>query len=117
MARRTIALMPAAADAARVLGQQIRQARRERAWTAADLAQRLGVSPTTVSALERGAPGTAIGTVLNAAALTGVDLFGTEDKAELARMRRRGEERLALVGQRVRPPRRDLRAEEALLDF
>lgn len=105
MARRPIAMMSAASDAARVLGSQIRQARHEREWTVADLAKRVGVSSATIRAVEKGAPGTAIGTVLNAAVLTGVPLFGVEDKAELARMRLRGEERLALIGQRVRPPR------------
>ncbi len=115
MARRPISMMSAAADATRVLGQQIRQARHEREWTATDLAERLGVSPTTVHAIETGAPGTAIGTVLNAAVLTGVPLFGVEDKAELARMRHRGEERLSLIGQRVRPPK--LKDDDGDLDF
>ncbi|MEI2779426.1 MAG: helix-turn-helix domain-containing protein [Tetrasphaera sp.] len=107
MPRRTIAPLPEANEALRILGSQIRQARHGRRWTAADLAARLGVSQPTVLALEAGAPGTAIGTVLNAAVLTGVPLFGTEDRAELARMRRRGEERLALIGSRVRPEKVD----------
>lgn len=115
MARRSIPMTAAAADAARILGQQIRAARHDRGWTATDLAQRLGVSPVTVRAIETGASGTAIGTVLNAAVLTGVPLFGVEDKAELARMRLRGEERLALIGQRVRPPKGA--DDDDLLDF
>lgn len=115
MARRSIAMMPAAADAVRVLGQQVREARHERGWTAADLAHRLGISPVTVRAIESGAPGTAIGTVLNAAVLVGVPLFGVEDKAELARMRHRGEERLALIGKRVRSPK--MKDASDLLDF
>lgn len=93
--------MPAARDALAVLGTQIRLARRDRGWTAAELASRLGVSPPTVHAIESGAPGTAIGTVFNAALLVGVPLFGVDDWAELARMRRRGEERLALIPSRV----------------
>ncbi|MDN5745050.1 MAG: helix-turn-helix domain-containing protein [Nocardioidaceae bacterium] len=115
MARRTVSMMPAATDAARILGQQVRQARHERGWTAAELAHRLGVSHVTVRAIENGAAGTAIGTVLNAAVLVGVPLFGVEDKAELARMRHRGEERLALIGQRVRPPK--MKDSDDLLDF
>lgn len=115
MSRRPVVPMPAAADAAKVLGQQIREARHQRAWTVAEFAQRLSVSPVTVHAIESGAPGTAIGTVLNAAALVGVPLFGTEDKAELARMRLRGEERLALIGQRVR--RATAKDDDDLLDF
>lgn len=115
MARRTIMTTPAAADAAKVLGQQIREARHRRGWTAAELATRLGVSPATVKAVETGAPGTAIGTVFNAAVLVGLELYSTTDKAELARMRHRGEERLALIGQRVRPPRG--KDDRDLLDF
>lgn len=115
MPRRTVVAFPAAADAARVLGQQIKSARHERRWTAAEFAERLGVSPVTVRAIESGAPGTAIGTVFNAAVLAGVELFGTDDKAELARLRHRGEERLNLMPQRVRPsaPKDD----DGLLDF
>lgn len=105
MAKKTVSVMPAAQDAARVLGQQIRAARHGRGWTAASLAERIGVSQRTVLAIEAGAPGTALGTVLNAAVMTGVPLFGVDDRAELARMRHRGEERLALIGSRVREPR------------
>lgn len=101
MAKATVALMPAAKDALAVLGQQIRLQRHTRGWTAGDLAERAGVSAKTILAIEAGAPGTAIGTVLNAATLVGVPLFGVEDKAELARMRSRGEERLALIPSRV----------------
>lgn len=102
MARRPISLTSPAREALRVLGGQIRLARHERGWTVAEFAQRIGVSPPTVIAIETGAPGTAIGTVLTAATLVGVPLFNVEDPAELARMRRRGEERLALIPTRVR---------------
>lgn len=105
MARRTISPMPAADDALKTLGIQIRLARHERGWTAAELAARSGVSERTVLAIEAGAPGTAVGTVFNAAVLVGLPLFGVEDRAELARMRRRGEERLALIPSRVYRPR------------
>lgn len=69
--------------------------------TAAELAARVGVSERTILAAEAGAPGTAIGTVLTAAVFAGVPLFGVTDRAELARMRLRGEERLALLPSRV----------------
>lgn len=101
MARRTASPMPATQDALRVLGDQIRLARHARGWTLAELADRVGVSPRTALAVERGAPGTAIGTVFDAAFLVGVPLFGVEDRAELARLRRRGEERVALIASRV----------------
>jgi len=101
MAKRAVKSLPSSRDALAVLGNQIRAARRERGWTASELAERIGVSAPTVFAVEGGAPGTAIGTVFNAATMVGVPLFGTEDRAELARMRRRGDERLALMPSRV----------------
>ncbi len=101
MAKTPVTTMPAARDALATLGSQIRLARHDRGWTAADLAARIGVSPRTILAVEAGAPGTAVGTVFNAAVMTGVALFGVEDKAELTRMRHRGEERLALIPSRV----------------
>lgn len=102
MAKRPLNPPPMAADALRVLGGQIRQARHTRRWTAKDLASRVGVSEATILAAESGRPGTAAGTLFHAAVLVGVPLFGVEDRAEMARMRVRGEERLALIPSRVR---------------
>ena len=107
MAKRAIVAQPEVLDAARTLGVQIRIARHERGWTAADLASKIGVSAKTVLAIEAGAVSTSIGTVFNAAVMVGVPLFRVEDRFEMARMRRRGEERLALIGQRVRVPKLD----------
>lgn len=101
MARREVSVMPAAADALSVLGAQIRERRHGRRWTAQDLAARVGVSAKTILAVEAGSPGTAVGTVLNAAVMVGVPLFGAQDRAELARLRRRGEEKLALLPTRT----------------
>lgn len=105
MAKRQIVPQTQTLDAARTLGVQIRTARHERGWTAAGLAAKVGVSARTIQAIEAGSVTTTIGTVFNAASVVGVPLFGVEDPDELARMRRRGEERLALIGQRVRHPK------------
>lgn len=104
MVKRTVALSRTAADALAVLAGQIRWARHKKKWTAAELGLRIGVGPRTVTAIERAAPGVAVGTVLNAAAVLGVPLFGAEGY-ELARLRRRGEERIALIASREYPPR------------
>jgi transcriptional regulator with XRE-family HTH domain len=53
---------PVAEDLAR-LGILIRDARAQRGFTQADLANRLGLSPTTVRASEKGDPGVAAGIV------------------------------------------------------
>lgn len=104
MAKRRIAPTRAASDALVALGAQVRLARHERNWSAAELAARIGVGPRTITAIESGAPGVAVGTVFSAASVVGVQLFGASDD-ELARLRRRGEERVALIPSREYRPR------------
>lgn len=100
--KRTRPLLPAAADALTTLGAQIAIARRELGWTAEQLAERLGTTRALVTRIERGAPGTAIGTVFDAAAMCGVPLFGVE-ASDLARVAELQRARLALLPARVHP--------------
>ena len=58
-----------------MLGDRVRLARRDRRWKATELAERVGVSPTTIRKVERGDPTVALGTAFEAAALVGVALF------------------------------------------
>ncbi len=106
MARLRVSPRRGAADAAAVLGQQIKAARFARKWTAAELAARIGVDRRTVAAIEAGDTAVSIGNVFNAADILGVHLFGAEDKAELARLRREGRDRLALLPTRVHASRK-----------
>lgn len=106
MARIRVSPRRGAADAAVVLGQQIKAARVARTWTAVELAERIGVDRRTVAAIEAGDPGVSLGNAFNAADILGVPLFGAEDGAELARLRRLGRERLALLPTRVDKPRK-----------
>lgn len=62
-------------EALSILGSSIRVARLERGWTIAQLAERVGVSPSTMRSVEQAKPGVAIGTVFEAATLVGVPLF------------------------------------------
>lgn len=101
MARTRVSPRRGAADAAAVLGQQIKIARMARKWTASELADRIGVDRRTVAAIEAGDPAVSLGNAFNAADLVGVPLFGAEDRAELARLRREGRDRLALLPTRV----------------
>ena len=116
MAKRAIAPTRAAADALAVLGTQIRAARHVKKWTAADLGMRIGADPRTITAIERGAPGVSIGTVFSAASVLGVPLFGADDD-EIARLRRRGEERVALIPTREYQPRSTGPDADDALDF
>ncbi|GAB3756822.1 helix-turn-helix transcriptional regulator [Microlunatus parietis] len=104
MAKKEVVPTRAAADALAVLGSQVRLARHDRNWTAADLGARIGVTARTVTAIERGSPGVAVGTVFNAASVVGLQLFGAGE-AGLARLRRQGEERVALIPSREYAPR------------
>ena len=104
MGRQRISMSPAARDAARVLGQQVRFARHERRWTIAELAARSGVSAGTVTSVEAGAPTVSVGNALNVAVASGVPLFSITPE-ELARMRRSGQERISLLPGRVDHPR------------
>ena len=106
MARIRVSARRGAADAAVVLGQQVKAARVAHKWTAVELAERIGVDRRTVAAIEAGDPGVSLGHAFNAADILGVPLFGTEDRAELARLRREGRDRLALLPTRVARPRR-----------
>jgi len=105
MGRRRIDLHPAARDAALILGQQIRLARQDRNWTASELAARAGITVNTVLTIEAGQPTPSIGNVLNVAVIAGVPLFGAQTDDELARARRAGQDRLALLPKRVRHPK------------
>jgi transcriptional regulator with XRE-family HTH domain len=94
--------LPAAAAAATALGSLVAAGRRERGWTAAELAERLGVSVQTLRRLERGSPTVAVGLVFEAALLCGVELFSTPQD-QLGGLARDAETRLALLPARVRP--------------
>ncbi|MGL4176820.1 MAG: helix-turn-helix transcriptional regulator [Dermatophilaceae bacterium] len=91
-----------AADAIDVLAGLIRRGRHRRGWTQAQLAERIGVTAKTVRAIESGSAAVALGTVLNAADVTGVRLFDAEGE-ELHRLRARGRETIGLLKRRVDP--------------
>jgi transcriptional regulator with XRE-family HTH domain len=88
-------------EATKALGLEIARSRRQRRWTAADLAERAGVSLVTLRKVERGDPTVAIGTVFDIAVLLGVPLFNV-DRGALSGLVTRAQERLAVLPARVR---------------
>lgn len=66
------------------LGSLIRTARRERAFSQAALAERVGVTRQTIIAIEKGDPNVAIGTLFEAAYILGIPLF-SEDSRQLSK--------------------------------
>jgi transcriptional regulator with XRE-family HTH domain len=92
-----------ALEAAKVLGLEIAQGRRERRWSTYELAERAGIDRRTLRKVEEGDPTVALGTVVELAVLVGVPLFDTE-VSELSALVRKGRDRLSLLPQRVRQP-------------
>ena len=103
MTKRTRSFIPTTRAAAALLGSQIAAARKERGWTAADLAERVGVQPQTIGRLERGEPTVGLGVALEAAVIAGVPLF-TADERELPALAAAARQRLALLPARVTKP-------------
>ena len=95
---------PYAADAARLLGTQIRLARRQRRWSQDELAARAGITARTVYKIERGDLSVGLGAAFEAAALLGVPLFHSE-RSRLSVDIDRAEARSALLSRpsRARP--------------
>ncbi|MFC7335152.1 helix-turn-helix transcriptional regulator [Rhodocista pekingensis] len=91
--------------AARLLGEQVRVARRERRWSEADLAERIGVSRATLQKIEKGDPSVTLGIAFEACTILGIPLLGADDTDAQALHSRHIADRLALLPKRIRRPR------------
>ena len=94
---------PLTIEAARLLGRLVGAARREHRWTLDELAERVGVTRTTISKVERGDLTVGLGVAFEAAAVLGIPLFGADDnrrRMEAART----DDRLAVLPKSVRMP-------------
>jgi len=97
-------LSPVAREALQLMADAIRVGRLRRGWTVESLAERVGVSRPTMMKIERGDPGVAVGTVLDAAALVGVPLFDV-DAPTRARHQAHLSRELSLLPAAARPRR------------
>ncbi len=86
-----------------LLGSRIRIARTRRHMTVEELAERVGVTHTTIRGIERGSLSVKVGVVFEAASVLGVALFD-EDAARVGLEARRVASELALLPRRVRRP-------------
>jgi len=102
MGRNEIGLVPYARDAAALMGANVRTARLNRRWTAAELGARASCSRHTVAAIEAGRPQVAFGHVLNVCAALGLPLF-VDEPTVLARLTRAQMEIVRLMPNRVMP--------------
>jgi transcriptional regulator with XRE-family HTH domain len=83
------------AESLQLLGTSIRVERLRRGWSVQQLAERVGVSHPTITKVERGDAGVAIGTAFEAATLLGVPLYGGPEERARYGMHQRTE--LALL--------------------
>ncbi len=90
-----------------LLGRLIRLGRRERRLTAQDLADRAGITRTTLRKIENGDMRSEIGLAFEVAALVGVKLFDA-DARNLGVLGERIDDRIALLPRTVRKPTRRL---------
>ena len=88
-------------EALLLLGKQIKLARKRRRMSESDLSARIGVARSTLQLIEKGAPTVAVGLVLEAATLAGVDLFVPE-AGTLAPQIERTDDKLALMPGSIR---------------
>ncbi|CDZ55620.1 Transcriptional regulator, XRE family [Neorhizobium galegae bv. orientalis] len=88
-------------EALTMLGKLIRIGRAERGLTAQELADRAGISRTTLSSIEKGAPGPEIGIVFEVASLVGLRLFEYDERM-LQVHNSRLDEKLTLLPKSVR---------------
>jgi len=86
---------------AALLGKMISFYRKERKLTAHDLADRAGISRTTLQKIERGDMKCEIGLVFEVAALVGVKLFDA-DSTSLDSMEERFDNKISLLPKSIR---------------
>ena len=90
-------------QAAVLLGERIRQERKQRRWSEQELASRAGISRATLQKIESGDMGCAIGLAFEAAALVGIPLFAS-DRQPLPGQVREARDKTALLPTRIRAP-------------
>lgn len=90
-------------EAVALLGKLIRLARKERRLSAAELAERTGISRGTLQRIEKGDPKVEIGVMFEAATLVGVNLFDA-DNGRLSGKIARTDDKLALMPKAIHKP-------------
>ncbi len=89
-------------DAAILLGKHIHLARKERGRTEMDLAERAGISRTTLQKIEKGDPKCEIGLCFEVATLVGVPLFEIDSSLSFSTNIERASDKIALLPKSIR---------------
>lgn len=95
-------------DAAILFGKLIQLGRKERALTEKDLAERAGISRTTLQKIERGDPKCELGLYFEVATLVGVMLFNADSHSTLAINMDRIGDKLTLLPKIIRKKKKDV---------
>ena len=88
-------------EAVQLTGNLIKIGRKERRWSETNLAERAGISRSTLRSIENGNLGSSIGLVFELAALVGVRLFDV-DPTQLSIHVRESQRDLTLLPSRIR---------------
>lgn len=95
-------------EAAILLGKHIQLARKERAQTEMDLADRAGISRTTLQKIEKGDPKCELGLCFEVAILVGVPLFDIDSTATFTRDMDRINDKLALLPKSIHKKKKEV---------
>jgi DNA-binding XRE family transcriptional regulator len=80
--KKTAGLPPNVRESLKEIGTLIACARKEKQWTQAELAKRIGVNRMTLGRIEKGAPEVAIGWYLTATWLLGLPILSWQTTSE-----------------------------------
>ena len=83
-----------------LLGKMIRLGRMQKRLTTQELAERVGISRSTLQRIEKGDPKVEIGLMFEAAAIVGVRLFDADEKGITA-LAERTDDRIAVLPKHV----------------
>jgi transcriptional regulator with XRE-family HTH domain len=90
-----------AQDAALLLGEHIKLARKRHKWSEHALAERAGIARAALQKIESGDLGCAIGLFFEVAALVSINLF-EQDSSPLAKSLEQVRDKIALLPKRIR---------------
>lgn len=95
-------------DAAILLGKYIQLGRKERALTRMDLADRAGISRTTLQKIEKGDPKCELGLYFEVAILVGVRLFNVDSNTTFTMDINRLDDKLALLPKSIHKKKKEV---------
>jgi len=93
---RTYSYSKTTQQAIKLLGREIKLARKARGWPETELAERAGIARSTIQRIEQGDASVSLGLAFEVATLVGIKLFDA-DKDDLRRALKAADERIALL--------------------